>query len=200
MENQNLHELDLLRTQMAELKSLLREQQIVNAQMMRRAMRTDYDRSRRDTKGAVCMAAAAIVIALFLLPSIGMPWPFTVFTVLYMAVAIAGSIYQLRRYQSDDLMQGSLTRVARHIVAVRRFGQRWLVCCVPVLIVWIALFFHLMARRVDADLFSGMALGGIIGGVTGLTLGIVQYVQNQRRYRRILRQIDEIEGTRPVAG
>ena len=52
-ETNSLSDLEQMRSQMVELKSMLKEQSIVNGKMMRKAMKSDYNRMRNDMKFSI---------------------------------------------------------------------------------------------------------------------------------------------------
>lgn len=114
-------ELDEMRSQFGELKSMLKDQQIVNEKMARRAMKGDYNKVRKDLIFAIVLEVVAIPLQVVLLPLIGMPTWYLVFTVLFLLSALVASVYSLRRYASADMISGNLTEVALGIVKYKRF-------------------------------------------------------------------------------
>ena len=194
MENEALTELEELRPQFGELKSMLREQQIVNEKMTRKAMKGDYGKVRRDIVASVVFEIVAIPLQMWHLPYLGLPAWFVVVSLLFLLTALAASVYSLRRYASANMMTGNLTEVALDIVRYKRFGIYWFFYAIPFLVFWVAFFFYYVTRGQESEFIRGVVWGGIVGGVIGLTLGFVNYAQNLKRMNRILKQIKEVKG------
>lgn len=194
MEKDILIELDEMRSQFGELKSMLKDQQIVNEKMARRAMKGDYNRVRKDLIFAIVLEVVAIPLQVVLLPLIGMPTLYLVFTVLFLLSALVASVYSLRRYASADMISGNLTEVALDIVKYKRFELKWFLYAIPLLLVWIFFFFYYLTRGYESELVRGSVWGGIIGVIIGFTFGFINYYQNLKRMNRLLRQIKEVKG------
>lgn len=194
MEKDILMEFDEMRSQFGELKSMLKDQQIVNEKMARRAMKGDYNRVRKDLIFAIVLEVVAIPLQVVLLPYIGMPTWYLVFTVSFLLSALVASVYSLRRYASADMISGNLTEVALGIVKYKRFELKWFLYAIPLLLVWIFFFFYYLTRGYESELVRGSVWGGIIGVIIGFTFGFINYYQNLKRMNRLLRQIKEVKG------
>lgn len=194
MEKDILMEFDEMRSQFGELKSMLKDQQIVNEKMARRAMKGDYNRVRKDLIFAIVLEVVAIPLQVVLLPYIGMPTWYLVFTVLFLLSALVASVYSLRRHASADMISGNLTEVAQDIVKYKRFELKWFLYAIPLLLVWIFFFFYYLTRGYESELVRGSVWGGIIGVIIGFTFGFINYYQNLKRMNRLLRQIKEVKG------
>ena len=194
MEKDILMELDEMRSQFGELKSMLKDQQIVNEKMARRAMKGDYNKVRKDLIFAIVLEVVAIPLQVVLLPLIGMPTWYLVFTVLFLLSALVASVYSLRRYASAEMISGNLTEVALGIVKYKRFELKWFLYAIPLLLVWIFFFFYYLTRGYESELVRGSVWGGIIGVIIGFTFGFINYYQNLKRMNRLLRQIKEVKG------
>lgn len=194
MEKDILMELDEMRSQFGELKSMLKDQQIVNEKMARRAMKGDYNKVRKDLIFAIVLEVVAIPLQVVLLPLIGMPTWYLVSTVLFLLSALVASVYSLRRYASADMISGNLTEVALGIVKLKRFELKWFLYAIPLLLVWIFFFFYYLTRGYESELVRGSVWGGIIGVIIGFTFGFINYYQNLKRMNRLLRQIKEVKG------
>lgn len=193
-ENNNILELDEMRSQLNDLKSMLKEQTIVNERMMRKAMKGKYGKVRNDIIFSVAMEIVSMPLLGCLLPLLGMPVWFTVVTVLFLLSALGASLFALKNYASANLMTGNLTDVALRIVRYKRFGIYWFFYAIPFLILWIFLFFRFVTEGRENDFIDGVVYGGIIGGLIGGILGTINYVQNLRRMNSILRDIKEVKG------
>ena len=72
-ENDNIQELEEMRLQLGELKSMLKEQTIVNERMMRKAMKGKYNKVRNEIKFSIVFAFLAMPFMAWLLPTFGLP-------------------------------------------------------------------------------------------------------------------------------
>lgn len=193
MEATYSHEMEQMRSEMCELKSLLREQEIVNEKLMRRAMNASYGKERKNIRLCIIMAALAIPLFCALRPHFGLPLWFTVITIIFFLSAMAASWFSLKRYVSEDLLNGNLLTVAEKIVKYKRFGDNWLKFSVPFLVFWLTGFFHFATRGASPDFASGLVAGGLTGGVIATVMGIINYRQSKKRLDGILKQIDEMK-------
>ena len=157
-------------------------------------MKGDYNRVRKDLIFAIVLEVVAIPLQVVLLPYIGMPTWYLVFTVLFLLSALVASVYSLRRYASADMISGNLTEVALDIVKYKRFELKWFLYAIPLLLVWIFFFFYYLTRGYESELVRGSVWGGIIGVIIGFTFGFINYYQNLKRMNRLLRQIKEVKG------
>lgn len=192
-ENDNIQELEEMRQQLGMLKSMLREQTIINERMMRKAMKGKYNKVRNDIKFSILLALLAMPFIGVLLPAMGMPLWFTVVTIAFLLSAFVASTFSLRRYASEDLMTGNLTSVAIRLIRYKRFGIYWFFYAIPFLIFWLGFFFYYVTKGRESEFVDGVVIGGIIGGVIGGVLGAVNYVQNLRRMNSILKEIKELK-------
>lgn len=192
-EKDNLQELEEMRSQLLELKSMLKEQTIVNEQMMRKAMKGKYNKVRNDIKFSIVFSFLAMPLIGVLLPSLGLPLWFTVITLAFLLSALIASTFSLRRYASENLMTGNLTSVAIRLIRYKRFGIYWFFYAIPFLLLWIVFFFRYVTEGKESEYVDGVVLGGIIGGVVGGVLGAWNYIQNLRRMNSILREIKNLK-------
>ncbi len=192
-EKDNLQELEEMRSQLLELKSMLKEQTIVNERMMRKAMRGKYNKVRNDIRFSIVLEFLAMPLLGVMLPSLGLPMWFTVVTLAFLLSALVASAFSLRRYASEDLMTGNLTSVAIRLIRYKRFGIYWFFYAIPFLILWIVFFFRYVTEGKESEYVDGVVFGGIVGGVIGGILGAVNYIQNLRRMNSILREIRELK-------
>lgn len=194
MEATYSHEMEQMRSEMCELKSLLKEQEIVNEKLMRRAMSTSYGKERANIRFSITIAGLTIPLFCAMLPHLRFPVWFTAITILFFLSAMAASWFSLKRYASEDLLNGNLLAVAEKIVKYKRFGDNWLKFSVPFLILWLTGFFHFAARGASPDFAGGLVAGGLTGGVIATVMGVINYRQSAKRLNGILKQIDEMKG------
>lgn len=193
-ENDNIQELEEMRLQLGELKSMLKEQTIVNERMMRKAMKGKYNKVRNEIKFSIVLAFLAMPFMAWLLPTFGLPMWFTAITLAFVLSAGIASVFSLRHYVSENLMTGNLTSVALRIIRYKRFGVYWFFYAIPFLIFWLVAFFYYITRGHESEYIHGVIVGGIVGGVIGATLGTISYIRTLCHLNSILKQIKELKG------
>ena len=190
----NSKELEQMRQQMSELKSLLHDKLTVDDDALRRSMKSSIDKERKDLRVQIIMALVAIPMYCMLIPRLNFPIWFNVCSVALFLTAFAALIISARYYMPSDLPTRDLTTVAERVVAYKKFGFTWLKFSIPILTAWLVMFFHYINSRDDHGFSQGLVIGDIIGIVVGLTLGIINYRQSLKRLNDILQQIKEVRG------
>ena len=190
----NIDELEQMRNDMNALRSLLKEQQIVNERLMRSAMNADMSHEKRD----ICVTAAAAIILtpvyFLLLPKWGLPVWFAVFTMLFMLTAAAASLWSLKKLSGSNILSGNLVTVASRVVWYKRFGNNWLRFSIPLLIIWIGCFLYYAMGNMTTEIRTGFVCGAAIGVVIGIAVGVMHLRKSRRRMDGILEQIRELKG------
>lgn len=190
----SVDELEQMRHEMNELRSLLSEQQIVNGRLMRRAMSADMGEEKRDMIVSIVVAVIAIPVYLYFLPQFGLPVWFAIVTAAYFLICCGASVWSLWRLSSENVITGNLVTVAERIVAYKRFGNRWLCCAIPMVCLWLAAFvYYASAAMTVPDEREGFFYGCLVGVVLGGTCGALHLRKSRRRLNRMLRQIEEVK-------
>ena len=193
--NDNTNSLELMRQELSDFKSVLRNQKIFNEKIMRRSMQKDYSKERKNilVVGVLALVALPAYAVLAFVFNVIPVWIF-VLTIFYLALCAAFTVYSVRRYVSDDIMTDNVVSVAENLHQYKRLNNRWLVYFgIPSIVVWLSLFFYVIGQN-GGDFARGMVYGGIVGLVWGSVCGIVYYVQSMRRVNRLLAYIEEIKG------
>ena len=187
-------ELEQMRNELNSFKSILKQQRIVNSNIMRRAMQSDWTKERRTPILVTVLALLSLPALIFTTCCSGIfPLWFLALTIALELASIACSAYWVRRYVSGDTMNGNVTAVAENLAAYRRMCNKWTVCvAIPVLMVWLAMAFWFMAESAGEHA-RGMIVGGIVGLAVGSALGILHCRDSKRRINRMLGQIEEIK-------
>ncbi len=186
-------ELEQMRHDMNELRSLLSEQQIVNERLMRRAMSKDMGKERSTMIFSIVCVLFATPIYYIYMPQWGMPMWFTLATIAFLLIAAAATVWSVKRLMKESLLTGDLLVVAKHINDYKQFSIDWLKFGIPFIIVWLSGFFYYASRNMDTDYQIGFFCGAIVGAVIGGAIGIYHLIQSRRRLNRILKQIEEIK-------
>ena len=189
---EEMKELEVLRSEMNELREIIAGQQIVSEKMMRRAMDTNLSQEKKNVRFSIIAAAGGLTLSMFILPWINVPTWFCIFTAAFMITAIIASIYSLRKHMSINMTQDNLLGVAEKIVSYKKFGNNWLKFSIPTLIVWLLFFFHSLSTNFGSEEVKGMFYGGLVGLIIGLILGFTHLYKSRKRMNSILEQIEEM--------
>lgn len=190
--NSNDFELENMREQMAALKKKLEKQEIVNDHFIRQSM--------KQTAGNINRTYIwLIVLGLLMIPygywafvmMLDLPIIFWVGTSIFMLLCTGVTFYNKQKLNDANMMSNNLVEVRRRVARAKKFENNWLFVGIPLLILWLAWFFWEI-YKLDNDLFQPLFIGGIIGTVIGTILGLSIHFKNQRQYREIIDQIDEI--------
>lgn len=196
METSERHndELEQMRRDMDDLRSLLNEQKIVNEQLMRRAMSRELGKEWSAVRLSVTAVAVAAPTYWVMMPTWHLPLWFTLFTVAYLLVCAAASVWSVRRLTSENLITGDLLTVAARIAQYKKLTNDWLKLSIPTVCVWIACFVYYCSQGMNAEMRAGFYWGVAAGIAAGGAMGVWHLAVSRRRLNGILRQIDDIRG------
>lgn len=189
--NNDSHLLEM-RKDMESLKSLLKEQKIINETLIRKSMKTDHDKVKSETKRFVYIPIVTIPAYVMLFHYMHMPVWFTAITCAFLLTASCMSGITLHRLSKTDLLTGSLIDVASAIAVYKKTCNRWLCFSLPFLLAWVTALAILCRDLLDPELHKSFVAGGICGLAIGGIAGVMHLLQTRRRLDNILRQIDEI--------
>ena len=196
MQTNNIHndELEQMKSDMQELRSLLSKQKIVNERLMRRAMKRDIGKERTSVVKIVILGLLGIPLYYEMTPIWHLPQWFLWTTIGFLITAIIASIWSIRRLLKEDLLTGDLLAVAKRIADYKRFSNQWLKFSIPFLCFWLASLTYYVClldnNNMSTGILCGMAVGLVIGGVCG----VIHLRSSHRRLDRIVSQIEEITG------
>ncbi|MCH5309565.1 MAG: hypothetical protein J1E58_06835 [Prevotella sp.] len=190
-------QLEEMRQQMAILKEKLDKQEIINDQLMRKAVGTKLRKiviERR--KKLFFILAGLIYVPAVLYGLLKLDLWFIIVTILFFAVGAAYDIYYTAGINDEDLQNKRLLETKERIIRMKRMNTRWLWFSIPFVIVWIATFFWQIIYRMDdgeAHLHAQpILIGGLVGGVIGGIIGTVIYQRQQHRASELIEDIEEL--------
>ena len=198
--NNNMQEMEQMRSQLNLLKQKLDKQEIVNDRLMRQSMRQKMSWINKYRWLALL---AFPVVALCFLPmtfQLGLSWWLYGFTVLFVAVD-AVLDWHVNRTSDRDFMRGNLMETAQRLTRMKQIRNQQLLFGMIVLVVWMGWLVYEVymaghSAPAGSDLLpvSWCYLGGIfVGGVIGLILGLKIFFKMQRTNDEIIEQIEEME-------
>lgn len=183
-----------MREKLALLKGKLKEEQIVNAELMRKAMKNKV----RYISGTAWLSAGAAVMVMAIIPGVrrqmGLSASFEAATLLLMT-ACAFFSWFFHRGISPNMMNGNLKEVAKQLQGLRRNYRLWKRIGYPLGFAW-ALYFGyevlnttVLEHGVALSMVAGMAAGMAVGGIAGTLM----QRKTETNIDDIIRQIEQLE-------
>ena len=186
-ENMSSMELEQLRSEYAALRKMLDEQQIVNAELQKKAFRRNLGLMRMDKWSGIIGGAVAALAILVFVPIGGLDWWVIVAAIAYCLLVMAGVILIYRRADlSEDSGEDVLTRAVR----LRRFKRNYVLVSVAGWIAAVALLVFAVHIVPVLEGLLSISRRQAVGVLVWLVLicGFVQYLWD----RRILRVCDDV--------
>lgn len=195
METQN-NELDLMRQQMAILKSKLDNQEIVNERLMRASMKNKMSWIHKFVWAEVCAVPILIICFFLMASSFGLSYgPVILISILMIASTTCD--YKINKTGDKTFLSGNLVEEAEKLVRMKKLRIRNELYAIPAGLIWVIWFFLDVYNHIPADgaLHDGL-IGGLIGGCIGLIIGcfVAYYIvmKMQRTNDEVIKQINEL--------
>ena len=194
MENQNnnLQELDELRSQVAEFKNRMEKQEIVNQQLLKQAMTANVSWFKNFNVWAdvVCLFFMP-VLALFL-QRIGCSWgPFIMLLIILIGELIF-NIWNTRSISTKYLMSDDVLTSRQRLIKFKQ-RERWQTMIeVPLLVLWVFWIHFDGPGRTSQDQ-TEWVIRFIIAFVIGLGIGFYIYYREMRSLNKAIKEIDEFD-------
>ena len=183
-------ELEQMRQDYAALKDRCDRQQIVNDQILRKAMKQSGGRLRFNSNLTIALGVAAVFFA-FTIPQLGLSKPFFFFTLAMLLVAVIAAVLASRHLPRLD---GDLVTAATETVRFRKIYTTWPKIGLPIAAVWFGLFiWEALKSHVaeESDIYLFVALM-----VVFVLLGVIFGLKHRRNLLdatdELLSQIDQL--------
>lgn len=193
MENINEHnvnELEAMRSQMQLLKQKLDNQEIINDQLLRNAMKGKMSWINKYIwfELLVLLPVCALNFVGLKMMDDGLSWWAISAILLLVFVEIMLDFY-INHVSANDWQSENLLQTADKLVRMKRLRWWQLIVSLPVAF---ALFWWLFSGFSESIRFA-VTIGGIIGGVIGLSVGIGILLKMQRTNDELISQIREMK-------
>ena len=194
MENQNnnLQELEELRSQVAEFKNRMEQQEIVSQQLLKQAMtaHVSWFKSLNVWADVVCLFFMPLLA--FFLRSIGCSWaPFIVILIILIAELIF-NIWNTRSISTKYLMADDVLTSRQRLIKFKQ-RERWQTMIeVPLLVLWVFWIHFDGPGRTSQDQ-TEWVIRFIIAFVTGFGIGFYIYYREMRSLNKAIKEIDEFD-------
>lgn len=191
--NNNDFELENMRQQMATLKKKLDKQEIVNDHIIRLSMKKTAGSINRTYLWLIVLGLLMVPYAYWIFVKVaGFSFLFWIGTSIFMLICTGANYYNKKNITDANLMANNLVDARRQMVRAKKFENDWLFVGIPLVVLWLAWFFW-EAYQLNNDLFNQpIGIGGIVGTIIGTIIGVCVHLRNQRHYKEILEQIDEL--------
>lgn len=163
-------ELEQMRQDYAALKDRYDQQQIVNDQILRKAMRQAGGRLRFNSNLTIVLGVAAVAFA-FSIPQMGLSKPFFFFTLALMLAALVATVLASKHLPKIDR---DLVTAATETVRFRKIYTTWPKIGLPIAAVWFGLFIweSLKGRMVPASNLYLFVACLVVFAILGVVFGL----------------------------
>ena len=189
----NDFELENMRQQMATLKKKLDKQEIVNDHIIRQSMKKAAGSINRTYLWLIVLGLLMVPYGYWVfVKELNFSIAFWIGTSIFMLVCTGANYYNKRNVNDANLMSNNLVDARRRMVRAKKFENDWLFVGIPLLVMWLAWFFW-EAYKINNNLFNEpVSWGACVGAVIGAAIGLSIHFKNQRQYKEIIEQIDEL--------
>lgn len=185
------NELEQMRSQLNVLKQKLEQQQIVNDQLIRRAMQQKMSWIRKYVIGEIIAIPIVILcvwgLHLIMGFSVGLSLAWTV-----LLVASVTSDWFINRTDPKDFLSENLTSTTKKLIRMKTLRRRYEMAALPLAIVLLAWMCWEGLQNGMSVMAHGFVVGGLIGGTIGGCIGFSVYRKFQKTNDEIIRQIAEM--------
>ncbi len=189
----NDFELENMRQQMATLKKKLDKQEIVNDHIIRQSMKKAAGSINRTYLWLIVLGLLMVPYGYWVfVKELNFSIAFWIGTSIFMLACTGANYYNKRNVNDANLMSNNLVDARRRMVRAKKFENDWLFVGIPLLVMWLAWFFW-EAYKINNNLFNEpVSWGACVGAVIGAAIGLSIHFKNQRQYKEIIEQIDEL--------
>jgi len=180
-----------MQEQMNQLRDKLENQKIINQRIMHKAVSQTANRLRFKSNVPIIFGVAAILMT----PSyfnLGASWVSVGFTIVLMLICIVATII-CNRY--IPRMDRDLVTAAENLTKYKRFHAEWLKFAIPAIVLWLGVLVwdvlrgNELSQAETIGLFTGLAVGVILG----LLLGFKMRRDQLEATDDLLGQIEELK-------
>jgi len=194
MENQNnnLQELEQLRSQVAEFKSRMEQQEIVSQRLLKQAMTGHLSWFKKlnvwtDVVGLCLMP----LLALFL-REMGCSWAPVIVLVIVLLGELAFNIWNTRSISSQHLMSDDVLTSRQRLLRFKQ-RERWqTVIEVPMLVLWLSWVYFEGTGNMSQNQ-TDRVVTFIIACAIGLLIGFYVYFREMHSLNKAIKEIDDFD-------
>ena len=192
MENQNnnLQELEQLRSQVAEFKNRLEQQEIVSERLLKQAMSGHVSWFKKLNVWADVVGLCFMPLVALFMREIGSSWaPFITLLVILIGELIF-NIWNTRSISSQHLMSNDVMTSRQRLLRFKQREQWQTVIEVPMIVLWLVWQYFDVAGSTSHNQ-TEMTVWFISVLVMGLAIGFYLYYREMRSLSKAIKDIDE---------
>ena len=194
MENQNfnLQELEELRSQVAEFKNRMEQQEIVSQQLLKQAMTAHVSWFKNFNVWADIICLCFMPVLALILRGIGCSWtPFIVILIILIGELIF-NIWNTRSISTKYLMSDDVLTSRQRLLKFKQREKWQMVIEVPLLVLWVFWVYFDRPGHTSQNQ-TEWAVRFIIAFVIGFAIGFYIYYREMRSLNKAIKEIDEFD-------
>lgn len=198
MENNGtvMKELEEMKASMLLLKEKLREQEIVNENHVRKAIKGKLDDINRIAVRMLLVGLFAIIYCSFVFVEYRFSLYFVSATALILILSTVATYVQHKNLLKAKELSEDLMKETYDLVKLKKRYSQWLKIAVPLALLWFGwlayeTLFVIPDRTMGISLLTGSAVGAMVGGYFGLKI----HNRTLRKVEEMLAQIDEFKNS-----
>ena len=192
-------ELEEMREQLDVLKKKLEKQEIVNDRLVsktKESLEKDMATVRKKYRiGYIGNFLSAPLVYYIVVYQLGLSVPFGIATAIWALVTFV--FFSWRKGHLYDLHSDNLLEAQLKVATLKQYYSKWLKFDYLSLVFWWAWFGWEIYRKSTmenaGDVPVRLYFGFVIGGLIGILISIWKVVKTQRRYQRMLDQIEDLK-------
>ena len=192
MENQNnnLQELEQLRSQVAEFKNRLEQQEIVSEKLLKQAMSGHVSWFKKLNVWADVVGLCFMPLVALFLREIGCSWAPIITLLVILIGELIFNIWNTRSISSQQLMSNDVMTSRQRLLRFKQ-RERWqTVIEVPIMVLWVVwVYFDSTAYTSQNHIDRAVWFFSVV--VIGLAIGFYLYYREMRSLNKAIKDIDE---------
>ncbi len=193
-----MDELEIMRHQLAAMKSRLDSQQIINRELMRKVMRSKASWLNRFVNVEIITVPIVYLLLVIICVGYGISqW----FAGAFLLMGAIDAAIDWRTVRIPPRMFGTASIIYLRKYLIRQKKERMIQTCImfPLTLIWLVAFLSAMLAGTDMSLTGdilvaarqGGIIGGVIGGLIGLVMVVVIFSKMQRTNDTLLSDLHE---------
>jgi len=192
MENQNnnLQELEQLRSQVAEFKNRLEQQEIVSERLLKQAMSGHVSWFKKLNVWADVVGLCLMPLVALFMREIGSSWAPFITLLVFLIGELIFNIWNTRSISSQHLMSNDVMTSRQRLLRFKQREQWQTVIEVPMIVLWLVWQYFDVAGSTSHNQ-TEMTVWFISVLVIGLAIGFYLYYREMRSLSKAIKDIDE---------
>lgn len=193
--NNNLQELEQLRSLVAEFKNRLEQQEIVSKKLLKQAMSGHVSWFKKLNVWADVVGLCFMPLVALFLREIGCSWAPIITLLVILIGELIFNIWNTRSISSQHLMSNDVMTSRQRLLRFKQ-RERWqTVIEVPIIVLWVVwVYFDSTAYTAQNHIDRSVWFISVV--VMGLAIGFYIYYREMRSLNKVIKDIDEFANGR----